>query len=335
MEKRSYLLLFETQNNVPNGDPFTNEQRYDNANEKIMVSDLRIKRYIRDEFIKKFSSIETIFCKYDVIEIKKFISSISKIDMTMTGSAYSFRKYLLDNGYISKIGDDITKVIKSISSGNTIDLYDLMKEFIDVRLFGGILTDTKSNCAIEGAIQFRNLSYSLNKVRTEIFQNTTVFPSEISNNQGSMGTTSLVPYSIIAVEGWLNEETARINKLTEDDIYKMLSCLWLGIRDKNSKSKSGQTPILILEIVYQEFEYKFNPAINVYKTIRNINTLVKIKSDIEDINIRSSSDYELQLDELIDKCSKDNVKSVNFFTEDEDLITKLELNSKFNFKDLI
>ena len=325
MEKRSILVIYDAQNNVPNGDPFTNEQRYDNASEKIMISDVRMKRYMRDMAIYMLG--EPIFYMYDKIEAKELIEATGK-ELDITGSAYSFRKYLLENGYIDTIDGNLKKNKK-------LNLSEIMLKFIDVRLFGGLLTDTGSNCSIEGAIQFKNLSYSLNKVRTEVFQTTTIFPSKTSNEQGSFGTSNIVPYAIIAVEGWLNEETARLNNLAEEDIDKMLSCLWLGIRDKNSRTKSNQTPRLLLEIVYQEFDYKFNPTKKVYKTIRNLDTLVKINSDIDDINIRKFSDFELQFDELMEECSKDSVKYVNFFTENKDLITKLELNSKFNFKNLI
>lgn len=47
MKKSEILFLYETSYNVPNGDPFTGEQRYDDETKKILVSDVRIKRFIR------------------------------------------------------------------------------------------------------------------------------------------------------------------------------------------------------------------------------------------------------------------------------------------------
>jgi CRISPR-associated protein Csh2 len=318
MKKRSFLMVYDNQWNIPNGDPFTGEQRYDSSSEKIMVSDLRIKRFIRDKFIEL--SQEPIFCQFDTINTTNIAKGI-------TGSAFSFRQRLLKKGLIQSIDKvDFKKM------GENLEI--LMKEFIDVRLFGGLLTEKDNICAIEGAIQFKNLSYSLNKIEPQVFQNTTVFPSDIKNEHGSIGTTTLIPYSLIAAEGWLNEETAKLNGLTENDVDQMLSCLWLGIRDKNSRSKSGQSPILLLEIVYSEKEYKFNPTIKVFKPVKNVDTLLSIKTNINEKDIRTKSDYELQLDRLIEECSKDNVESVNFFTEDEKLKTVLSSNSKFNFKEL-
>jgi len=47
IKKSEILFLYETSYNIPNGDPFTGEQRYDEETMKILVSDVRIKRFIR------------------------------------------------------------------------------------------------------------------------------------------------------------------------------------------------------------------------------------------------------------------------------------------------
>lgn len=50
VDKSEILFLYESSYSVPNGDPFTSEQRYDEETKKILVSDVRIKRFIRDYF---------------------------------------------------------------------------------------------------------------------------------------------------------------------------------------------------------------------------------------------------------------------------------------------
>ena len=47
VNKSEILFLYETSYNIPNGDPFTGEQRYDEETKRILVSDVRIKRFIR------------------------------------------------------------------------------------------------------------------------------------------------------------------------------------------------------------------------------------------------------------------------------------------------
>ncbi len=50
VDKSEILFLYESSYSVPNGDPFTSEQRYDEETKNILVSDVRIKRFIRDYF---------------------------------------------------------------------------------------------------------------------------------------------------------------------------------------------------------------------------------------------------------------------------------------------
>ena len=45
VRKSEILFLYESSYNIPNGDPFTGEQRYDEETKKILVSDVRMKRY--------------------------------------------------------------------------------------------------------------------------------------------------------------------------------------------------------------------------------------------------------------------------------------------------
>ena len=53
VDKSEILFLFESKYTIPNGDPFTGEQRYDEETKRVLVSDVRIKRYVRDFFIEQ------------------------------------------------------------------------------------------------------------------------------------------------------------------------------------------------------------------------------------------------------------------------------------------
>ena len=52
-EKSEILFLYESTYSIPNGDPFTGEQRIDETTRKILVSDVRIKRFIRDHLARE------------------------------------------------------------------------------------------------------------------------------------------------------------------------------------------------------------------------------------------------------------------------------------------
>jgi CRISPR-associated protein Csh2 len=84
-------------------------------------------------------------------------------------------------------------------------------------------------------------------------QNTTHFTSSAENTQGSIGTTTIVPYSLVQIHGWLNPKVAEKTGLTEDDLKLMYEGLWYGTSGEgssHSRSKVGQNSVLLLVIEY-------------------------------------------------------------------------------------
>src|SRR5690606_4839916 len=100
-------FLYETSYNIPNGDPFTGEQRYDEETKKILVSDVRIKRFVRSYL--------------EEMKMPVYVS-----DKTGAGKTDSKRvlQWIAENRNPKRL----------------LDIAELLKEQIDVRLFGGIST---------------------------------------------------------------------------------------------------------------------------------------------------------------------------------------------------
>ena len=241
-----------------------------------------------------------------------------------TGSAYSFRKMLLDKNLISKIDADFDKDF--LSKNN---IHELLLGFVDVRLFGGILTESGQNANIQGAVQFKNMNQSLNMCDRKYFQNTVCLPSNvITNEQGSFGMATLIPYSLIQVHGELCSKGAEKNNLTEEDVNIMKYSLWNGV-EKHSRSKFGATPLLLLEIVYKEMKCPIDNDVVVYKTIKNVDRLIELNSNIDEVDIRKYSDFDLNFEKLIGEVNEDNVKCVKYFTENIELKDYFGKNGKF------
>ena len=112
MKKSEILFLYETSYNIPNGDPFTGEQRYDEETKKILVSDVRIKRFVR-------TYLEDIEHEHIYVSEK-------------TGAGKTDSKGVLT--YIAQ-NEEWNPCQKT-------DIAEIMKGLIDVRLFGGISTLT-------------------------------------------------------------------------------------------------------------------------------------------------------------------------------------------------
>lgn len=304
--KSEILFLYDTTYNIPNGDPFTGEQRYDEETKKILVSDVRIKRFVRTYFEEKGKPI-----------------------------------YVSENTGAGKT--DSKGVLKWITTNRNpkklTDIGEILKEQIDVRLFGGISTlkddETKAikvddkpctngHIQFTGPVQFALLNPSLNSVNLRMHQNTTHFTSKAENTQGSIGTTTVVPYSIVRIHGWLNPKVADETGMTEDDLKNLFEGLWYGTSgdgSSHSRTKSGQNSILLLEIVYA--------AQN--KKVYGVDQLIKLKNkdDKKDEQLRSLDDFEFDFKKLFDTAATDKIAKIKFYTEIESIRNQFSGKDKF------
>jgi CRISPR-associated protein Csh2 len=306
LKKSEILFLYETSYNIPNGDPFTGEQRYDEETKKILVSDVRMKRYVRTYFEEKGLPI--------------YVSE-------KTGAGKTDSKGVL------------TWIAENRNLNKLLDIAELLKEQIDVRLFGGISTlgdDAKKikidgkemkngHTQFTGPVQFALLNPSLNEVNLRMHQNTTHFTSKAENTQGSIGTTTLVPYSLIQIHGWVNPKVAEKTGMKKDDLDQMYQALWYGTSgdgSSHSRSKIGQNSVLLLEIEYSKNNLK----------VYGVDRLIKIdpKDDRKGEQLRSMDDYKLDFSKLYEAVISDKVEKIKFYTEIESL--KLELTGKPKFE---
>lgn len=304
MKKSEILFLYETSYNIPNGDPFTGEQRYDEETKKILVSDVRIKRFVR-------TYLEDIEGEHIYVSEN-------------TGAGKTDSKGVL------------TWIAQNWNTNQKTDIAEIMKELIDVRLFGGISTlkndetkkikvnkkeCTNGHVQFTGPVQFAALNPSLNRVNLRIHQNTSHFTSRDENAQGTIATTTLVPYSVVQIHGWINPTVAKSTDLKEDDLQKMFKALWYGTGGEGSsfsRSKVGQDSLLLLVIDYKQ---NFDKLYGVDRTIKLVPN-----GTLKDEQIRSMDDYALDFTKLKDLAKDDKIENIRFYTEIDEI--KNELNGE-------
>lgn len=306
MKKSEILFLYETSYNIPNGDPFTGEQRYDEETKKILVSDVRIKRFIR-------TYLEDIEGEHIYVSEK-------------TGAGKTDSK-----GVLTYIAQN-----EKWNPCQKTDIAEIMKGLIDVRLFGGISTLTneetkkikvnKNECTnghvqFTGPVQFAALNPSLNRVNLKMHQNTSHFTSKGDKAQGAIATTTLVPYSVVQIHGWINPTVAKSTDLKEDDLKKMFKALWYGTGGEGSsfsRSKVGQDSLLLLIIDYKE---NFDKLYGIDRTIK-----LEPNKGMKDEQIRSMDDYALDFTKLKELAKNDKIEKIRSYTEIDKI--KNELNGE-------
>lgn len=304
-EKSEILFLYESTYSIPNGDPFTGEQRYDEETKKVLVSDVRIKRFIRDHFLEKHNNQHEVYVWNDK----------SQAEGKESGSAARIKA--LESKYAK---DDSVKIEKE-KGKKVVDAVKLLQKCIDVRLFGGISTKEGDAVNLTGPVQFALLNPSLNEVDLRMHQNTSVFTSSVENKQGAIATTSVVPYSVNQIHGWINPFSAKHTELSSVDVNLMFKALWESINTANTRSKSNQNSLLLLQINYSD------PT----KKLYGIDRLVKLKTkdDKRGEQLRSIDDFDFDFTELINILnSSEIVKAVNYYTEIQSIGDKLG-NKKF------
>ncbi len=217
------LFLYEIENANPNGDPLNeNRPRYDSEENRVLVSDVRLKRTIRDYWY----------------EYKGYNGTDGK-DIFVRETTYE------DKGK-TFVSDGKRRAKAFQENRQTV-----LNQCIDVRTFGGVLPLDKDSITLVGPTQFQ-MGKSLNKTDIVTEQGTGAFASRDGRGQDTFRTEYKVPYALIGFNGIINEKAAAYSQMTEDDKALLLEGIWEGTKNLISRSKFGQTPLFLLTVDYTE-----------------------------------------------------------------------------------
>ena len=203
MNRSEILFLYDIADANPNGDPLDgNKPRLDEETEINIVTDVRLKRTIRD-YLNDYKNQGI------------FIKEIHDDD----GNIQDAKQRALD--YASSDEYESLDAARSDLKNNILD------ECIDVRLFGATIPidvkvkgkkkGTSSSVTLTGPVQFR-MGRSLNKVEIQHIKGTGAFASGKGKEQKTFREEYALPYSLIAFYGIVNENAAKETKLKPDDV---------------------------------------------------------------------------------------------------------------------
>lgn len=203
------LFLFDAKQSNPNGDmDDENKPRMDWETETNLVSDVRLKRYIRD-YLENFKG---------------------------------------EDLFITNLGEPTKKEIdaKSKSKNKLKDKGKEPKDAIDVKMFGAVLAEKGSSSHFTGPIQF-NWGYSLNKVELQETKTIVGSISEESIGKDFRVKYSFIAFSGSINSKNTGDDEFKVN-LTEEDIKLFDEAMIKSIPLSRTRSKIGQTPRLYLRV---------------------------------------------------------------------------------------
>jgi len=268
IQNRSEILfLYDVKDGNPNGDPVDeNKPRIDEETNENIVTDVRLKRTIRD-YLYEYKNQEI------------FIREIRKEDS----------KLVTKEERMNQLGKD-----------------SIINKCIDIRLFGSTTAVENQTLALTGPVQFK-FGRSLHKVDLTYIKGTTVMPSGQEKKQGTFTERYILPYSLIAFYGIVNENAAKMQNipLTNNDIDLMMEGIWNGTKNLISGTKFGQMPRILMQVIYKENQNFF---------IGELDKYISIQSDLQDEALRDISDLKIDITKLVNvlKNHQDKIESIKY-----------------------
>jgi CRISPR-associated protein Csh2 len=331
IQKRNELLFcYDVTDANPNGDPLDeNKPRIDEETKINIVTDVRLKRTIRD-YLYEYKGYngkngQDIFVREIIFDEEGHIQD----------AKLRIEDFLLnENGEIIKkseikniINKDKPSDSECLNKMKELIIPNLLNQCIDVRLFGATIpveykntNSGKGSITFTGPVQFK-MGRSLNKVELRLIKGTGAFASTQDATQSTFREEYILPYSFICFHGIINEAAAQHTKLSEKDINELLDAIWNGTKNLISRSKFGQMPRFLLRVTYKDKGF----------FIGDLDKKVKLVDYENEFKIRGVKDFRFDISELIDvfNSNQDKIEKIEY-AKDSDLKIKGEIPQEWN-----
>ena len=319
------LFLYDVSFANPNGDPDENRPRIDDETGLNYVTDVRLKRTIRD-YLKDYKGKEI------------FVSKLGEDKETLSASERYKRE--IEEGY-----NNLSEKEQKEKSRKEY----FLEKFIDLRLFGSTITikadeegkneqgedENKkkkknkgkgSSLTLTGPVQFK-FGRSLHKVEVLETKGSTTMASDKGKKAGTFSWKYDLPYSLICFYGIINENAAKDTHLTNEDVRYLIDGLWNGTKNLITRSKMSQLPRLLIKINYKENNYHIGGI----DDLLSIKTIEKDGKQIEDKEIRKSKDFTLILNDLLQiiENNQDKIETIEYIKSSEINLDKELKDHKF------
>jgi CRISPR-associated protein Csh2 len=244
LENRSEIVfLYDAEDCNPNGNPLSanDKPRIDEMTGEAVVTDVRLKRYIRDQLDDDGYGI--------------YIRNPTK----SSGEDVPGREQLFKN--VTGTDDDD---VEDMTAEQAKDAF--LENAADVRYFGATCSfssDFQDKLGDDfpgqfiGPVQFEH-GRSMHTVspKTEAKQLSTVVSTSEEDQQGTFATDNRLEYALVKFHGVVNENAAEDTGLAEDDVKRLDSTIWRSINNQTlTRSKMGHQPRLYLRVEYETDDY--------------------------------------------------------------------------------
>lgn len=331
------IFLYDAEDCNPNGNPLSanNKPRVDETTGEAVVTDVRLKRYLRDQL--------------DDDEFGIYIRNPSKAP---------YENVPTRDGLFKNVTDLDEDDVEEMEGGDAATAF--LNNATDVRYFGATCSFSQDFQELLGdgfpgqfigPVQFEH-ARSLHTVatKTESKQLSTVVASEEGDQQGTFATDNRLEYAFIRFHGVVNEVAAKDTHLSEGDVARLDSLSWRALKNQTlTRSKAGHQPRLYIRVEYKTDEYhngRLDDGIsldselskadtelrNITDTVLNVDAFLDEMEHeaehIETIHVKADRHLQIALDgtakgpdafinELTTTVGEDKVNEIDVYSTDE------------------
>lgn len=295
-----FLFLYDATQCNPNGDPDQeNKPRMDYDTDTNLVTDTRLKRYIRDYL--KMTGTEIFVDMEDGRKVNPE-QKLEAVVKRALANDETIGELFAEN---AQMGEALAKIIEAEKSSpekvfkklqdkanRSLSVYLLAQmvkqKFVDIRLFGSAFAVEGFTRAYTGPVQI-NWGYSLHKV--QLMESSSIVTT-MNDDSSTFGKDYRVHYSLLAFNGTINKFAAQSTGLTDADIDTFRDAMWQSVPAMPTRSKLNQYPKLYVEITYNDGFFNGN-----FGDLRNY-VKAEPAGSIDEKQIRRFEDLKLDLSAL-------------------------------------
>ncbi|ADF51862.1 CRISPR-associated protein, Csh2 family [Zunongwangia profunda SM-A87] len=298
-----FLFVYEAIQCNPNGDPDQeNKPRMDYDTKTNLVTDTRVKRFIRD-YLKASNEDEIVFVDMEgdskvsvdsklKAVVKRTVENEGELEKAFENDSEALKVYkeiIAKEKDAEGVWKTITdKKFKQKEVNYELLAYLVKEKFLDIRMFGSAFAVGGFTKAYTGPIQL-NWGYSFNKV--ELIDSSSIV-TIMNDDSSTFGKDYRVHYSLLGFNGTINAPAAKTTGLATDDVLEFRKAIWESIPASPTRSKLNQYPKLYLEIVYNE-----GVSNGQFGDLRNF-VETQPKEGITDKQVRKFKDLSIDLSAL-------------------------------------
>ena len=237
-----FVFIKSVKDGIPNRDPLAESDArriFDEADGRISLSDVSVKRDVRDYLIAKFSKEGNHANHVYVREVRD-----------------DKNKLLGRASLADKLREEVGDEAKDLKYKKLLTQYAL-----DIRAFGVTFSVSKEKFDLTGPIQLA-WAHSMHPVETRYAQGTTVMPSkdvkdasgaegDKAKEQGTIWSSYTLPFAVFMGAGVINASIAKETGLSGEDVELILEGLWRGTQHRQARGRGIQQPQFLIHIEYK------------------------------------------------------------------------------------